>query len=521
MLDQMRSMSKGIVSKMLLGFLVITFAVWGVGDILTSRGPNYAAKVGDGVITLGEFQQQRQLMQRQLESLGMRNLPAGQIEFAVLRQLVERKLTLLAMEDVGLFVGEPLLASHIRQMKEFQTKDGTFDAEKFQSIVKQQGLPERVFLAQLKRDIAGQFMTDSLDMGDAAVPEAVLALEAAVQGETRDVVLLTVPARDAMDADNTAAIEAYYETHKATDFVNPESRTLQYVLLTEADIDALVDAAITSDMIADRIKTNPEMNEGLARMKLRDEKRDAILLELSNTIEDQLAAGKKMAEAVSGAGIRASVQRLSGVTAGQVAKDDVLKAVIEQGFMLSEGEISRLISAGKGTRLMVGVESITAAAPKPLAEVKGEVRARLAKKLARDAAQAKAITVKDALAKADQWQAVSAEYSLSSRVLSRLGRPSPETREDAGLPIALHQAVFERKVGEVAGPLALDNGDQVLALITARHAPSATATPASKAAREALISQLSEQLPLRALDAFTRAHPVEVNPALSKSQASE
>jgi peptidyl-prolyl cis-trans isomerase D len=107
MLGSMRTLSKSFASKLLMLMLIVSFAAWGVGDILTSSGnPSYAAKVGSETVPIGEFQQQRQLMQRQLESMGIQGMPPGRLEMTIIRQLITQKLSMLAMRDMGLFVND-------------------------------------------------------------------------------------------------------------------------------------------------------------------------------------------------------------------------------------------------------------------------------------------------------------------------------------------------------------------------------------------------------------------------------
>ena len=55
MLDIVRNSVSSIFGKILLGIMVLSFALWGVGDILTSGNSQLAAKVGNEKITLDEF----------------------------------------------------------------------------------------------------------------------------------------------------------------------------------------------------------------------------------------------------------------------------------------------------------------------------------------------------------------------------------------------------------------------------------------------------------------------------------
>ncbi|MDX2094602.1 MAG: SurA N-terminal domain-containing protein [Alphaproteobacteria bacterium] len=525
MLSSMRTLSKSIVSKALMFLLVISFGVWGIGDIMNSSGPGYAAKVGNETISLGEFQQQRAQVARQLEALNIKNLPAGQLELSVIRQLVQQKLTLQFMRDMGLFVNDATVSRFIADLPEFKDESGVFSADAFRAVLAHQRLSEQAFVDQIRNDIAGRFLVESLAMQDATTPSSLLMLEAMSHAQTRDAVLLTIPAHSAMDTKNEAALQAFYEENKSVLYLRPETRTLEYVVLNERDIDALLEAAITDALLGEARATRTGSSDATLRAQLKQEQRDSVMQTLSNTIEDALAAGKPIAEAFRSAGIHAAPRTLDQARADMATTggDDISRTVVEQGFGLNEGEISRLIRSPQGALLMVAVKTVQPAAPKPYEEVKADVGTRLARQLAREAAVAKAQTVKAALAKSPNWQTVAAEHALSSRVISRLARPvesKPATVN--GVPPALQHAIFERAVGEVAGPLTLDNGDQLLALITQAHLPDRAAIKTTGADKRVPIAQTTaEAIEAEAFQAFAAKHKVTLNPALLRATASE
>ena len=55
MLDIIRNLVASIFGKILLGIMVLSFALWGVGDLLNSGNSQLAAKVSKQKITLDDF----------------------------------------------------------------------------------------------------------------------------------------------------------------------------------------------------------------------------------------------------------------------------------------------------------------------------------------------------------------------------------------------------------------------------------------------------------------------------------
>ncbi len=525
MLNTMRTLSKSIVSKLLMLLLVVSFGIWGVGDILKSGGaPGYAAKVGDESITYGEFDQQRRQTQGRLEEMGMRNLPAGKVELMVIRKLITEKLSLLAMRDMGLYVNDETVGRALAATPALQDENGKFSKVRFSYLLDKQRMKESTFINEFKRDIAGKFLTDSLSMEDAAAPASILTLQAIGAGETRDVVLFTIPASSNNDDANDQALTTYYDAHKDTDYLRPETRDLEYVVLTPAEIDGMVSKSITDDMVNQAMTERKKTSKTEVREQLMKEQRDDAMHDLSNSVEDELAAGKTMGDAFTKAGIHTEPHRLNNATAemAKTSDDDVTKTVTEQGFGLSEGEISHLITSKKGTLLMVSVKKINAAAPKPFDDVKADVKAHVGKELAADAARAKASAVKKALDKSSDWQAVAADKKVAIRTVAHVGRAMEGHAPLEGISPSLQQAIFEHKVNEVAGPAPTSAGDQVLAFITATHLPqvsAATIKPGKE--MQAMSKQLGENVTAHAYQAFSDKHHVEVNPKIMQQHPSE
>ena len=55
MLDIVRNLVSSLFGKILLGLMILSFALWGMGDILSSGNSRLAAKIGSQKITLEEF----------------------------------------------------------------------------------------------------------------------------------------------------------------------------------------------------------------------------------------------------------------------------------------------------------------------------------------------------------------------------------------------------------------------------------------------------------------------------------
>ena len=98
MLQAIRSRATSFVVKILFGLLIVTFGVWGIGDIFRSQGPNTTvATVGGRTITADEL---AQAVQNEIDR--MRSTLGTQIDAAQAKQLgvVDQALQWLITGDL-------------------------------------------------------------------------------------------------------------------------------------------------------------------------------------------------------------------------------------------------------------------------------------------------------------------------------------------------------------------------------------------------------------------------------------
>lgn len=533
MMNSMRKMAGGFVAKLLMLFLIITFGVWGVGDILRSSSSNYAAQVGSEVVTIPEFQRNKASFERRAEAMGMKNFVPGMMDLPILRQLVQQKLINMALKDLGLYASNELLAKELRAQPIFQNKDGSFNKGAFQQVLQAERITEATLLNQVKDETNGKFLIASLDMSDVAPPTTLRELMATTSLETRDAWIVTIPPVEAPSDIKEEDLQVFYNRNKSVLYLKPESRTLEYVALKPAQIDAAIDRSITSEMVAAASKTQPGLSQQELRESLRRDQRDNVMHKIEGDLDDALAGGATLADALSKAGISAPIRTLNDVKSQSPAsEDDVVKAVTQQGFQMGDGETSGLIISEGGTPLIVHVKSLHVAGAQPYEDVVNDVRAHVSEEMRREAARTRVSEVRSALSKITgddkkvddaELQAVLKAFELSPRRVTGLSRPQGNATVN-GVPAPLQQAIFERSLNTVAGPLTLPNGGQMLAIVNKISYPSAETVKARTKLQTGKEKELSDALnqtvQARSFTSFAEKHRVKINEALFvKSQA--
>lgn len=513
MLASMRVVGSSLPMKLLLGLLVISFAVWGVGDIARSGGSNNVARVGDEVITYPEFVRGVNNTQRLLQSMGVTNVPEDALNKQVLQSLVEQKIVEQRLKDAGLEVNQTVLAEHLRTEPALQN-NGKFDALRFQSVLQERQVTESLFLKEYASDIRAQVFSASLSTDMIQPPEALAKLYASIQTEKRDAVLFTLPAsRVKVDPVDEAALKSYYESNKGLLYMNPERRTLEYVTFDAEDVKQRAEKDVTPEAIADRVGSDPEHYNGddgekKAREELTAEAMEGVIDSITIAIEDALAAGNTMGEAVAAAGLSAQSRMLRDVSQEDAAamKNKLEQTVAARGFGLQEGETSNIETTADGLYYMVTAQSITAAEPKAYDSVRADVEkranARAKTKALRDAGN----NLAEALKNAKDWKSVAEEYGAVTRSVTDLKRGGNRVAP------ALNEAIFEREIGEVAGPL-VNDANAELALVTASRFDKAS-NAVDAQTRAAIGEGMQKELLANYYEKLVTQYPVRINAAM-------
>lgn len=237
MLQNIRDRAQGWFAAVLFGFLVLTFAVWGINFYLRGEGEVVVAKVNRQDIKLKDFERYyydyRQHLQAMLGGNARLNeMDPAQLRPQALQQMIESELLKQATRDAHLHVGDGPLAVAIQQMAAFQ-RDGRFANDLYQQRLHDLGLSTTGFEEQMRGDlIIGQ-----LQQGLSAtefVTQSELNGVTALKAQKRDLLYTTLTTEEARKtiAPTGAELEVYYKTH-GDRYLKPETVKIAYL-----DLDA-------------------------------------------------------------------------------------------------------------------------------------------------------------------------------------------------------------------------------------------------------------------------------------------
>ncbi|MDP3490078.1 MAG: SurA N-terminal domain-containing protein [Phenylobacterium sp.] len=192
MITAFRAFAKSWVAAILIGLLVISFAVFGMSDVLQGQFSTWVVKAGDRSVNDQGFRRAYDEWRQNAEQqMGQPITPQMAAENGVIPSLLEQIATREALAEmldrIGLRPGDSLVADQLRQIPAFfDPISGRFDRNLMEQRLGETNLTSDGFIALLEDEIAQQHFASGLVSGLRA-PRAYGALAAMVDLEERDI----------------------------------------------------------------------------------------------------------------------------------------------------------------------------------------------------------------------------------------------------------------------------------------------------------------------------------------------
>lgn len=237
-IQTMRDNSDGVVAKVIVGLIIIVFALFGMGSITTFLAPTpKVATVNGEDVTQQEMELQVERTRRLLlaQNQDPSAIDEDQLRADVLDNLIARKLMATTASDLGMTYGNARLDSEIVNTPVFQV-DGVYNPEQFRIILNSAGFTPTGYREEMRLDkVLGQIGTAVQATSFMTEREALRATSLSQQ--TRDVAYLRVVVEDLLDdvAVTDEEIESYYDMNPGS-FMTEETVDISYVEIKKADL---------------------------------------------------------------------------------------------------------------------------------------------------------------------------------------------------------------------------------------------------------------------------------------------
>jgi len=388
MLLSIRDRTSGWIAYVIVGLLVIPFALFGLYNYVGNGGPQVVATVGDAEITRTQLDQAYQQRQSELRRmLGDQYDPAvfstDDLRRQVLEQLIDRQVLINYARDTRLRASDGDVSQAVRSQSMFQV-DGSFSSERYQTLLQQNNLTAEAYEAQIRRDLSISLLQRAVESTTFTSDQAVERL-IALQGQQRRLswaALATEDYRDAIEVTD-ADLQAWYDDNRER-FREPEQVQLSYLMLSADGIASTIDVSddTVRERYDERASGSGEDAPRTVRHILAAVPEDADPAAVESAREAIEAARERIRSGESFAAVAEAVSDDSGSAAqggslGVIEQADVADAFAEAAWSLQPGELSQPVRTPFGWHL-IEVTDVRVADMPPFEQMRASIRESIA-----------------------------------------------------------------------------------------------------------------------------------------------
>ena len=367
-----RALVKSWVAKILLGLLVISFAIWGVHDVFHAKISDAVIQAGSRQVTSPDYKRifDQQLKEAQ-QQVGHSVTTQEAVDQGFDRQILEGMADNESLAEVvhrdDVRPSDKLVVAELRKSQGFfNPVTGAFDQQTYEQLLAQNNLTPAQFEKGLRDDIAQSHFSIGMVAGLRA-PRAYSALIAAFNLESRGAVFTTVtPQSVGMPPKPTDAELMAFMQENSSRLKRPELRQISMVRISAA--------ALAPTLPADPAEVQKRFDFEKARLS-QPEKRSFVQIPIKTAqqaaaIVARLNQGSDPAAVAQAIGVKPIVYADTAKAAVADPK------VADAAFAMSEGQTSGPVQGEFGLAV-VKVSKITAAHPASLEEARPQIETQV------------------------------------------------------------------------------------------------------------------------------------------------
>ena len=458
-LDTLRKGAGRLFGLILIGMLVISFAIWGIADIFTGYGKQTLIRVGDTEITPQDYLRAQQDVLRAMSaqagrSLSLQEARALGLDSRVLERLIGGAAVDNHARALHLGISDAALLEDIMKDPAFKDTTGNFSPLAFQQALHSIGMTEQGYLISLReRNLRRQILST---VGQVVNSPAMLvdALNS-FNGETRTLRYVLVPSSVAGTIPDPTEedLKRYYDNHQSK-FTQPEFRKVgvlavtpetvkDQVEITEADLRAAYEA--TKEQLG-----KPERRQ-LQQIPFPD-------LAAANAAYQKIQSGTDFVALAKEQGVSESDIDLGNVSRAELADPTIADAA----FSLEVNKVSEPVTGKLGSVVLLRVTAIEPGKTPTFEEAKADLEKKLLKERASGAIFDLHDKIEDQLASGATLSEIAGTLKLNYELVDQVDR---DGRKPDGSTVTLPaqkellNAVFATDTGVENDPIdAKDEG---------------------------------------------------------------
>jgi peptidyl-prolyl cis-trans isomerase D len=464
MLQGLRKASKSPVATVVIGVLVLAFALWGVADIFRGGGDTVVAEVGGEQVSDLQYDMQLRNQLRQLASQTQADITMDQLKaMGADRQVLDQIVSRAALDDagrrLGLVASREAVVDQTQKTPVFQGAGGTFDPNLYLRALQESGLTEQSYIAATGKDIARAQLVNAA-VGGIVPPPGLsrLLFDFVTEQRTMEYLVITPEEAGQVPPPTQADLEAFHTSH-AAQFSAPEYRAFDYVMIGTEQVAAEVkvtDAELMSEF--DLHRANYE----------RAEEREVEQIVFPSKEEADKAAARIKAPADFATVAAERGLKDADLKLGTFAKTGMDTRLADPAFALAKGGISAPVQGPFGW-VILRAANVIPGESKSFDDVKEEIRESLIKVRAADLIRELGDKLEDERGSGASLSASAMKLNLPVRHIAAADRQgvTPEGgKSEVPAEPAFMAQVFQTESGEESDLFTTEDGQTYAVHVT-------------------------------------------------------
>jgi peptidyl-prolyl cis-trans isomerase D len=430
-LDTLRKGAGRLLGLILMGLLVVSFAIWGVADIFRGYGQQTLIRVGDTDIDSRDYLRAQQEVLRAMSaqagrSLSLQEARAAGLDSRVLERLIGGAAVDTHAKHLGLGITDKALLVQIMKDPSFQDLTGTFNPLAFQQALRALGMNEAAYLYSMReQNLRRQLLTTIGEVANS--PEVLIDALNRFNEERRTLRYVLVPqsAAGPIGDPTEEDLKRYYDNHHAK-FTQPEYRKVGVL-------------AVTPDTVKDQVNiTEADLRAAYEAQKDQlgsPERRHVQQIAFPNLAAaqaayDKIQAGTDFVEVAKEQGLSET-----DIDLGKVSLKDLADpAVAEAAFKLEVNKVSEPITGKLGSVVLVRVTEIDPGKTETFEEAKADLEKKILKDRASGAIFDLHDKIEDELGAGSTLSEIADKLKLNYQLIDQVDR---EGRKPDGSAVTL------------------------------------------------------------------------------------
>lgn len=400
MLQNIRNNIQGTAAKVIIGIIVVPFALFGIDSLFSGGSQPPAATINGEKVSQAELQQAIAMQKRRLINMMGDKLDPSMLDDAVLRKpaldaLIKQQLLLQAAADAGITVSDQQLNTVIASMPQFH-EGGRFSQQRYQQVLRLQGYSSALFKQLLRSDLVIQQLSASVASSafvtDNEVDEALAYLQ-----ERRDfhTVNLGLDKYRKSISLTEQELRNYYQDNAPAFQSEPQAKVSYLELREEQFYEAVPEAEVAAEYERFVEGLNQDTEREAAHILLElgaDQGREEVVAQLQ-ALRQRIANGESF-EALAKAHSQDPGSAAAGGVLGLSTGDSFPPEFEDALAQLQPGEVSEPVETEAGIHL-IKLLSVNQAEVPSLESQRQEITERLRRQAAKPKFQAAVESLRD------------------------------------------------------------------------------------------------------------------------------